>query len=151
MASPQARALSPGHPCGAGAESWRKDKPVNLFQLGDFKLHSGLVARWKIDCDALTDEDMDAIALMIAERVPARFGDVHGIPRGGVRLAERLRRYESPEATPILIVDDVLTTGASMSKARDRLNDEGHDVFGAVIFARGLCPSWIKPLFSMPR
>ncbi|KKL20362.1 hypothetical protein LCGC14_2456230, partial [marine sediment metagenome] len=48
-------------------------------------------------------------------------------------------------SSTLLIVDDVLTTGASMEKQRaGRTN-----TIGAVIFARGDCPAWVKPLFAM--
>lgn len=124
---------------------------TNLFQLGNFQLHSGERSRWKIECDALTDNDLEAIALMIVEQVPAPFGHVHGIPRGGLRLAKELIQYTTTDAAPVLVVDDVLTTGASMEEARRRFNDDGRDVFGAVIFARGPCPDWIMPVFAMPQ
>jgi len=35
---------------------------MNLFQFGDFSLHSGSKSKWKIECDALTDEDVEALA-----------------------------------------------------------------------------------------
>ena len=51
----------------------------------------------------------------------------------------------------VLIVDDVLTTGNSMNKLLHSLPYE-HErgIVGAVVFARGPCPTWIKPLFQMP-
>lgn len=132
---------------------------MSLFQLGSFDLHSGGTARWKIDCDALTDGDLEAVALMIAERLPVKFGSVYGIPWGGVRIAQKLWGYASKGGSvmtscaefsgPVLIVDDVLTTGASMEEAREQFNEAGKWVFGAVIFARGRCPGWIMPLFAM--
>ena len=115
---------------------------MNLFQTGTFNLHSGGQTTWKIDCDALTNEDLKTIAMLIAEHVPV-FGSVLGIPKGGLRLATFLT--EKKTHGPVLIVDDVLTTGASMEAARRK---ERYSI-GAVIFARGECPSWIRPLFQL--
>lgn len=122
---------------------------MHLFQSGDFKLHSGEKSKWKIDCDALTDADLDTLAAMIAERVPAPFGSIWGIPSGGITPGQKLWPYCTDGASPVLIVDDVLTTGKSMEEARTYFNDRGQGVFGAVIFARGPRPSWVKPLFKM--
>ena len=115
---------------------------TNLFQLGNFKSHSGEVLPWKIDCDALTPENWNCLAYMIAEKVGG-FGKLEGVPRGGLALVEALKfhRYRSG---PFLIVDDVLTTGRSMEEQRN-----GRDAIGAVVFARGPCPSWVTSLFQM--
>jgi len=69
-----------------------------------------------------------------------KFGAVEGVPSGGLRFAEALRQYQS--AGPLLIADDVLTTGASME-----LHRAGRDALGVVIFARGPCPAWVAPKF----
>ena len=111
-----------------------------LFQSGSFALHSGGLSNWKIDCDALSDADIETLALMIAEEV-GDFGTVEGVPSGGLRLSRVLAVHVSEG--PLLIVDDVLTTGESMEEQRaDR------EAVGAVIFARGMCPSWVTPLFA---
>jgi len=60
---------------------------MNLFQLGDFTLNSGAKSVWKIDCDALSDGDIAALARMVQILV-GPFHSVEGIPRGGLRLAE---------------------------------------------------------------
>lgn len=123
---------------------------MDLFQLGKFTLNSGAESSWKIDCDALTDGEVNALAEMILH-VTGPFGSVEGIPRGGVRLAESLARFvtTNPRPLPHLIVDDVLTTGGSMERARAKHGDST-SVLGVVVFARGLCPSWIRPLFQLP-
>lgn len=118
---------------------------MSLFNLDQFKLHSGGISEWKIDCDALTDDDLKALALMLAERLPP-FGTVVGVPQGGLRIARALRPYITHG--PVLIADDVLTTGASMEDMRRIVREP---CIGAVIFARTTTVSdWIYPLFSMP-
>ena len=112
-----------------------------LFQYGHFALHSGVASTWKIDCDALTDHDIDALAHMIRLLVPT-FSTVEGVPRGGTRLATCLSKDGGKALGPLLIVDDVLTTGASMEQQR-----AGRPALGVVIFARGLAPLWVTPLF----
>jgi orotate phosphoribosyltransferase len=115
-----------------------------LFVDGEFISHSGKRLPFKIECDALTDDDLDTLAAAIARRV-VKFGSVYGIPRGGVRIAAALRRYATGHSLdPVLVVDDVLTTGRSMEQAREQLIP---NVVGAVLFARGPCPDWIIPLF----
>ena len=114
-----------------------------LFQRGTFQLHSGEVSSWKIDCDALTDNDISTLARMIHESVV--FGYVEWVSGGGERLGKAMLKWRNVYSSTLLIVDDVLTTGASMEAQRtDRT-----DTIGAVIFARGACPAWVKPLFSM--
>lgn len=115
--------------------------PSGLFQRGDFTLHSGEKSGIKIDCDALTDDDLDTIAWMLRGRLPS-FGSVEGVPRGGLRLARFLEGYATMGHP--LIVDDVYTTGASMEAHRgDRI------AHGAVIFARREPPPWIVPLLTV--
>jgi hypothetical protein len=120
----------------------------HLFVDGEFTGHSGKPLPFKIECDALTDADLDTLAAIVARQFP-RFRSVYGVPHGGLRFAGALRRYatESP-LDPALIVDDVLTTGGSMERARAGM---GPDVFGIVVFARGPCPDWITPLFDCHR
>jgi len=115
----------------------------SLFQLGNFTLHSGSKSYYRINCDVLTDDDWSALARMVYERVD-RFREVVGIPQGGLKLAEALKPYCAPILRyPILIVDDVLTTGNSMKELRKEI---GTVCIGAVVFARGKCPSWITPV-----
>jgi hypothetical protein len=116
-----------------------------LFVDGEFKSHSGAVLPFKIDCDALSAADIETLAEEISRRF--RFGSVFGVPRGGERLAEALRDHISFDDPTTLIVDDVLTTGASMEDARERF---GSPTIGVVIFARGPCPNWVTPLFATP-
>ena len=122
---------------------------MNLFQLGDFTLNSGAKSRWKLECDALADADISALAEMIRQMV-GPFGFVQGVPRGGLRLAEALAPFVSLTGT-MLLVDDVMTTGGSMERARAAYEHvPDNRIIGAVIFARGQRPHWIKALFQMP-
>jgi hypothetical protein len=117
----------------------------NLFVREPFISHSGIKLDWKINCDALTDEDLDCLAWIITEHFsPIR--EVVSIPSGGDRLAQALQCYLSHQKDGhTLIIDDVLTTGGSMDAAR-----EFHpDARGVVIFARGICPDWVWPVFQM--
>ena len=63
-----------------------------------------------------------------------------------------------PYSAPRLIVDDVLTTGGSMCRLRDELSvafvaqDPRAEsrINGAVVFARGKCPDWVRAVFQCP-
>lgn len=131
---------------------------MGLFSLGDFVLNSGHYSPWKIDCNLLTDNDIDTLAKMIHQMV-GPFTSVEGVPLGGLRLANALmplaESVNSEGQNIHLIVDDVLTTGKSMEKIRTahcwQCQYDWPHFKGAVIFARGQCPSWIKPVFQMPQ
>jgi hypothetical protein len=111
---------------------------VNLFNLGEFTLHGGQSSDFMIDCNALTDADLEAIAQKLSQKLPP-FGSVEGIPTGGLRLAKAMKKYVG-DGQP-LIVDDVWTTGNSMNEYRK--NFPRSSVLGAVIFARGSVPPWV--------
>lgn len=118
---------------------------MSLFKLGNFTLQSGGKSFWKIDCDYADKEDWYIWSRLIYEQNKP-FREVIGIPRGGIELAALLKDYCSPNPEyPILIVDDVLTTGRSMKEAKSHLKGK---VKGAVVFARGKCPEWVTPLFQ---
>lgn len=113
-----------------------------LFNLGDFVLHSGARSGFKIDCDALADEGIKALAAMIRQMV-GEFCSVEGVPTGGLRLATALQPLCGRRMCH-LIVDDVLTSGASMEQARQAHGGQGPagrpGIVGAVVFARDQCP-----------
>jgi hypothetical protein len=116
---------------------------MSLFRYGRFTLHSGGESDFRIDCDALTDDDLASLAAFIVPKLPP-FRSVEPVPRGGVRLAEALRLY-AQAAGCLLIADDVLTSGASMETQRD-----GRDARGVVLFSRSMSwPSWVWPLFVL--
>lgn len=113
----------------------------NLFIPGEFLSHSGIKLPYKIECDSLTDEEIDIFANIIAHHYQRwLFSKVIGIPRGGLRLAKALRnKVNIVEGSPIrLVVDDVYTTGRS-------LFEQGcPSVYpGAVMFARAPVPKGI--------
>ena len=114
--------------------------PNNLFQTGDFILHSGLPSNFKIECDAVTDDDWRTLAAMIAHRI--KFRSVVGIPRGGLALANHLQGYVSGGWD--LVVDDVWTTGGSMMPYLDK------GMIGYVVFARiPIFDSRARALFTL--
>ena len=104
---------------------------TDLLRRGTFRLHSGEVSHFKIDCDALTNWDIKNFAEFISENIA--FRSVQGVPSGGNRLARALSRYCDPTREVHLVVDDVLTTGASIEKVLDRAQGP---VVGIVLFAR---------------
>ncbi len=118
---------------------------MNLFQKGRIQLSEGSIADFKIECDALTDEDIECIAWMISEQL--EFKIVMGIPTGGIRLEKALRKYATKESKTVLLCDDVLTTGNSMEKMKAKFVHK--DIIGVVIFARRKCPEWVSPLFKL--
>ena len=121
-----------------------------LFEKVIFTSHSGKKLLFKIDCDALTNEDIECIAEFIASKT--EFGVVDGIPRGGIRLANALEKYAVIDAPfNYLIVDDVFTTGTSMEAHKAKLSPliNPNDVVGWVIFARGKLPLWINAMFQL--
>lgn len=125
---------------------------MNLFQLGNFTLHSGEQSSWKVECDALTEADLETLARLIAEKV-GPFYRVVGVPSGGSRLARALMPYVSKRTPgggtpmPALLVDDVLTTGASMEQMRRDF--EPIPVVGVVLFARREPPAWVRAVWRL--
>ena len=129
----------------------RVGRHTNLFQEIDFVGHSGDDLHWKIEMDALHDSEWECFARMIMERtVP--FKEAIGIPRGGVTLGKLLNLHGTGKRTdPICIVDDVLTTGGSMTEfLRKRQWRNSSKYIGWVVFARSKCPDWVQALFQMP-
>ena len=122
---------------------------MTLFENGTFKSHSGKTLPFKIDCDYLNNDDIDCIAKYISSK--CTFGLVIGIPSGGDRLADALEQYVKPDAPfNVLIVDDVLTTGASMEYGKASVQGYVHhkDIIGWVIFARTEPKPWINYMFK---
>jgi hypoxanthine phosphoribosyltransferase len=111
-----------------------------MFEHGNFTLHSAGKSNFRIDCTSLTWFDLESLAAMIAPKLQP-FGQVYGIPRGGVRFARALERYET--IGPRLVVDDVYTTGASMEAER-MYRDQGLVIFSRTKNVEG----WIHAIFT---
>ena len=124
---------------------------MNLFQSVDFISHSGLELKWKIECDALSDPEWFTISQMIME-ISVPFKEAIGIPRGGTKLGSLLNQYGTGKRKdPVLLVDDVLTTGESMKQFKTKRSWRyPSDYIGWVVFARNKCPDWVTALFQMP-
>lgn len=129
---------------------------MSLIEIGNFKLHSGDLSDFKIDCDFLSDKDIFSIAYLLSKKLQP-YNHVVGIPRGGLRLADAMREFVAPNASSsLVIVDDVLTTGSSMLNEYRLQKDHWKMIQGAVIFDRreyyelyGNSYGWIRPLFQI--
>lgn len=127
-----------------------------MFKYQAFTSHSDIKLSWKINCDDLTNEDLEALATRYrAAGSQSFFTDVVGVARGGLRFAEALRphAYTSVDLPPtLLIVDDVLTQGTSMQNAKEQYIDSFGSIKGLVIFNRGCLidtPRWIQSIFTV--
>ena len=119
---------------------------AKLFSVGDFVSHAGLPLKWKIECDAISPDEWEALATMIMEYQTEPFGKVVGIPRGGVPLQKALEPYATGKDTdPLLVVDDVYTTGTSFMEFCGE-----DDCLKWVVFARVPTKGGVKALFTMP-
>ena len=70
-----------------------------LFQDGDFTSHAGLPLAWKIECDAITDDEWRCLAKMVMDHQTRPFYKAVGIPRGGLKFAEAMNEYASGNDT----------------------------------------------------
>lgn len=123
------------------------ESKMNLFQTGNFELHAGGTSNFKIDCDALTDDDWDTLALIAHKGF--NFKKVEGIPTGGEKFAAALQKYVKSDGYFTLIVDDVYTTGLSMRKALSESNDKGEPSIGLVVFTRSVPAHNVEAMFNM--
>ncbi len=55
---------------------------MSLLRLGTFAAHSGQSLTWKIECDALTDDDWTAIAALAIRMMGGIFSGGGRSPRG---------------------------------------------------------------------
>jgi orotate phosphoribosyltransferase len=115
---------------------------MSLFKQEKCILSSGKHSSYKIDCDALSNDDIETAAYLLS-KLTHPFGKVEGVPRGGLRLAQAMQKYTT-RCFDLLIVDDVWTTGGSVRKY---LADRKAEV--AVIFARGKTPPEVISLFTI--
>lgn len=114
---------------------------MSLINLGEFRLASGQKSKFKLDCDALSQSDLEAVAAYVALTM-GRFGGVTGVPTGGLRLAEELEKYTDDISPVHLVVDDVYTTGKSIKPYMEaaRLEYGAANVKMFVIFNRSAEP-----------
>lgn len=121
----------------------------NLFQSGKFKLHSGKISNFRIECESFKKHDWESLSILIANKYV--FEKVIGIPRGGMQLAKLLKKFNTHHSNAILIVDDVLTTGNSMEEMKKEviLNFPDREIIGVVVFSRDWCPNWVHSIFQM--
>jgi hypothetical protein len=111
-----------------------------LFKPGDFTSTAGKLLSGKIECDAFDDEDWEWCADII--RQTTTFNSVIGVPRGGLKLAKALEKYADPKSYWELVVDDVYTTGKSITPYFKK------NSLGFVVFNRGRdIPSKIYAIF----
>lgn len=123
----------------------------NIFKIGEFVLASGKKSKYKIDLEHLKDEDWETIAWWTSSLV-GPFSSVEGVPTGGLKMAKHLQKFVGVSG-PHLIVDDIVTSGGSMNRQRDKYlshpENQGKEVVGVVVIARGPCPWWINCIFNM--
>ncbi len=113
---------------------------MSLFKLGEFTSAAGLKLPFKIECDALDDDDWKCLAWLASQMAPA-FGSVIGVPSGGIPFANAMQQYVTEG--PPLLVDDVWTTGTSMRKLREQHPEAN----GCVVFVRSeWIDFWCVPL-----
>ena len=123
-----------------------------MFKWQPFKSHAGKRLSWKIECDDLTQEDIDCLADLICmthsyrnvEHPPTKSANL-------INLVRKLSLHKTPDGNyDYLIIDDVLTTGKSMEDIYIHLvENHGKRIRGIVIFARSDCPHWIEPIFQL--
>lgn len=125
---------------------------MELFKIGHEVLASGMVSDFKIDCDGLNYKERKALVYM-ARKILPDYGIAFGVPTGGLWLAEELNFYAKPGCETVLVVDDVWTTGGSMSRFVEELHAtreyEITDLEGFVLFARGPVPPGLTVLFTL--
>lgn len=127
---------------------------MGLFKYGLFRLSSGHLDHFRIDCEHLNALEWSALAQYIAERVRV-FRDVVGVETGGEALAKFLKGFAQGDIQqPLLIVDDVWTTGASMRKCAEHwtscLPMAHRQWIGWVVFSRGKLDNNVESVFHMP-
>ena len=132
------------------------DREVNLenelFEAGNFVLHSGGRTGVKVVCDNLDWGAVAAFVMEVCDLPP--FEIAVGIPKGGLGLAIAMDKYAKPSSEGLLICADVLTTGTSMEQERQKILEisswRKEEIFGLVAFARGPLPDWVHALWIHP-
>lgn len=114
-------------------------------------LHSGAVSNLKIECDSFTQYDWHCCAHLISTQ--CQFSQVIGVERGGIPLATELAGFRTFDSPNVLICDDVMTTGTSMTKLFWEAVTNGispDHILGWVVFRRTQqAEPWINSIFSL--
>lgn len=134
------------------------EENINLFRHGIFKLSSGDILTFKVECDALTNEDYRALAHIVEDRI--RYRVAIGVPSknkkpsNAEKFANALNEYATGHTGDItLIVDDVLTTGKTLMEFTNKLKAKQQLQYrGLVMFARKPIPpsmrSWVHSIWN---
>jgi hypothetical protein len=138
---------------------------MHLFQSGGVTLSAGGTSFFKLDCDdLLADRRNEKCIAELLLRLVGPFdsweivsGNCSGL--GYLFSAAHLERVleepvNTPDVHPHVILDDVLTTGRSLERAKAAYLERAEvprPVLGAVIFARGPAPAWVKVLCQLPK
>lgn len=120
---------------------------MGLFIKEEFTSHSGLKLNFKIECDYLLDTDWATLAYIVSQQIG--FGSVEGIPNGGIKFAEQLKKYAIFGHPNKLVADDVATTGKSFKDYK--VSNPHNNLIGVVAFDRsaGKLPYWVYPVFTL--
>lgn len=125
---------------------------MNLFQLGTFVLSSGGTSDFKIECDALTDEDWKCLGYLASQKLPPYRSAMGVLSRNAQKFAIAMYPYEVKDGSTDLMVwcDDVLTTGTTLRETMQQAKErwEGTTV-GVVAFARKQPPEGITAVFQL--
>jgi len=123
---------------------------MDLFQEVDIIGHAGGRLTWKIECDAISDAEWEVLAKQILHYERRPFRVAIGIPSGATKLGDILNRYASGQPQhPVLVVDDVYTTGTSFKEFKQKHYQDEH-IMQWVIFARKPTTHDVNALFTMP-
>ena len=117
---------------------------------GDFVLHSGAKSSWKFVVERITGDSLQQV--YDAMNIKPDSWPV-GIPTGGTYILDRVWRSRAEPRfalyrRPVTLIDDVVTTGASMEQAKALLEGAGITVNDRVcILNRGDYPC--RSLFTL--
>lgn len=115
---------------------------TSLFETGSFKLANAGYSSFRINADVLTVDDWNALTHLALQIIPP-FGSVVPVPTGGIPFADALKPYTTEG--PVLVVDDVLTTGKSIID----MSAQFEDSILLVAFSRMPRAQWFHTIFTL--